>query len=105
MNEQSNQNLVEEYLSRKICQNGKEITLKEIFFSDIPSSLCIEKVAHNINNSKKIYNSFPSGERHKYLQSLKNKNSYYVNDIKVPKYIYDWAQVEIAKYYGEDYVL
>jgi hypothetical protein len=81
-------------LSRTYMHNGRAMSLQAILQGR--GALVTGECDGMIDYSRTKFNRLCGREQEAYMAALKARRHYFVNDIKVPKIVHDWAQSESA---------
>lgn len=77
-------------LSKLYMHNGRAMTLQAILEQTVP--MVAEETDGMIDYSRTRFNRMDHREQDAYMDSLKAKRLFFVNNIKVPKIVYEWAR-------------
>ena len=81
-------------LSRVYMHNGRAMSLQAIL--EGRGALVTGECDGMIDYSRTKFNRLCGREQEAYMTALKARRHYFVNDIKVPKIVHDWAKSESA---------
>lgn len=86
----ANKARLENALSKLYNYRGRTMTLRAIIAQVTPME-CLETDGM-IDYSRTKFNRMDHKEQEEYLKRLKARKLYFVNNIAVPKMVYDWAK-------------
>lgn len=86
-------------LNKLYNYRGATMTMRQIIEQTIPMVASMSDGM--IDYSRRKFNNMYQREQDAYIASLKARRHYWVNDVKVPKLVYDWALQQPGTIVGE----
>lgn len=88
----ANEARVENALAKKYNYHGATMSMQQIIEQVKPMVTCITDGM--IDYSRTTFNRMDGREQAVYTKRLQDRRLYFVNDIKVPKVVHDWAAAQ-----------
>lgn len=86
-------------LNKLYNHQGQTMTMRQIIEKTAPMVTSISDGM--IDYSRRKFNNMYQREQDAYIAGLKARRHYWVNDVKVPKLVHDWARQQPGTVIGE----
>lgn len=86
-------------LNKPYNYKGQTMTMRQIIEKTVPMVTSMSDGM--IDYSRRRFNNMYEREQNAYIARLKAKRYYWVNDVQVPKLVYDWALQQPGTVVGE----